>query len=162
GSPSASAAPDFLTTDSSGMTLRGGAYVSRSGPLLLLVPLLPELAAGGGELQQGLELGVGLRRRAGAGVAPDQQRPRLRPLGVEQQRSAAGRRRARPVPRLGADLGQRQMILRAPGVDRDRPLQRRARRGGPSQVGQHAAGGTEGQLPVGLDAEDLLVGAERL
>ena len=39
---------------------------------LLLVPLLPDLAAGGVEAEQGPELGVGLRRLAGPQVALDQ------------------------------------------------------------------------------------------
>ena len=54
------------------------------------------------------------------------------------------------------------MIVRAPGVDRDRLLQHRARAVEPLQAGQHAAGRTESQLAVRFDAEDLFEGAERV
>ena len=46
----------------SGITIRSGPQASRPRLLLPLVPLLPDLAAGGVEAEQDLELGVGLRR----------------------------------------------------------------------------------------------------
>ena len=61
----------------SGPVRRGGVDANRAGPFLLLVPLLPDLAAGGIEAQQDLELGVGLVELARPQVALDQERSRL-------------------------------------------------------------------------------------
>jgi hypothetical protein len=91
----------------------------RAGVFLLLVPLLPNVAAGGVEAEQNLELGVGLVGLAGPQQAPNEERPRREQLWVEPDRLAASRDGFWPIAGLVAGKSQRQVMLRAPGVDRN-------------------------------------------
>src|SRR6516162_876304 len=98
----------------------------------------------------------------GLKVALDQERPCVNRLGVESDRLAASRDGPGPVPGLVADSGQSKAIIRAPGADRDRLFQRRARQIEPPKAPQRESRVREGPLATRFDGEDPLECAERV
>ena len=133
---------------------RGGINAGWASLFLLLVPLLPDLAAGGVEAEQDLEFGVGLLGIAGPQVALDQQRPGIEQLGVEPDRLAASRDGRGPIAGLAADLGQCQAIVRAPGIDRDRLPRWPSGPGPAAGGGPAAAAGRRRASSRPVEAED--------
>src|SRR4051794_7924898 len=99
----------------SGAAIGGMANGSRYGLLLLLIPLPPDVPAGGVEPEQDLEFRVGLIQVAQAELAADQQRPGISQLRVQPDRLAAGRHHPGPILRLGASPREGQEIIRPPG-----------------------------------------------
>jgi hypothetical protein len=95
-------------------------------------------------------------------VALDQERPRLEQLGVEPDRLATLHDGFGPVPRLCAGLGQLQVIIRAPLVDRDHFPQHGLREVRSLEASQHAAAGPEGNLAAGFNAQQPFEHPQRL